>query len=150
MPMYSTRCTDCEKSGERKLTFAQYDQIQAGDTQLDCSCGGSVELVFNPSDIAFVLKDGVSGGFVSKAMKENAYRKERRRTMTQRERDHVRPNRLQPNFHGRPTSSWKEAQDAAYQSTYDKVKSEHGAKVAADAATQSAKTYNKHVKREST
>jgi hypothetical protein len=148
--MYSTHCTACEKREERKLTFAQYDQAQAGDLQLDCSCGGSVELVFDPSDVAFVLKDGESGGFVSKAMKENAYRRERRKIMAQRERDHVRPNTLQPNFQGRPTSSWKEAQDAAYQSTYDKVKGEHGTKVAAEAATKSAQTYNKHIKREVT
>ena len=105
-------------------------------------------MVFNPSDVGFVLRDGESGGFVSKAMKENAYRKKRRSVMAQRERDHVRPNRLQPNYQGQTTSSWKEAQDAAYQATYDKVSKEHGSKLAAQAAAKSAKTYDQKVKKE--
>lgn len=151
MPMYSTQCTACEKQEERRLSFSQYDQIKSGEIEVEClHCGGVIDLVFNPSDVNFVLKDGESGGFVSKAMKENAYRKNRRKVMAQRERDHVRPNTLQPNFQGNPTGSWAEARDAAYQSTYDKVKGEHGAKLAAKAANKSAKTYDKHIKREAT
>jgi len=151
MPMYRTQCAKCQKVEERRLTFQQYDAVKAGTT-LTCSgeCGGQVGLVFDPTDVSFVLKDGESGGWVSKATKENSYRAKRRTVMAQRERDHVRPNKLQPNFQGKPAASWAEAKDAAYQSTYDKVKGEHGAKDAAVAASESAKTYDRYVKQEVT
>jgi hypothetical protein len=145
MPVYNTQCRGCGRCADRKLTFAQYDLAKEDQLRLDCACGGQVELVFDPSEVSFVLKDGESGGFVSKALRENAYRKRRCETMAQRERDHVRPNRLQPNFQGQTTSTWEEAKDAAYQSTYDKVKREHGSKVAADAAAKSAKTYDRQI-----
>jgi hypothetical protein len=149
MPMYSTKCSSCDTVADRKMTFEQYDLAQKGEHQIKCSlCEGEAEVVFDPSAVAFVLKDGESGGFVTKAMKENAYRKNRRKVMAQRERDHVRPNKLQPNYQGMPTASWEEAKDAAYQATYDKVKGEHGSKFAARAASQSAKTYDRHIKRE--
>lgn len=153
MPKYQTQCQTCEKVEERRLSFQEYDAVHAGSTSLPCStseCSGSVGLVFDPAHVSFVLKDGESGGFVSKAMRENAYRSKRRKVMAQRERDHVRPNRLQPNFQGQVASSWGEARDAAYQSTYAEVKSRDGEVAAAKAATSSAKTYDARVKQEGT
>lgn len=148
MPTYNTQCQSCLVNSQHRLTFDLYDQVKSGAHSLSCSCGGTVELVFEPSDVSFVLKDGVSGGWVSKATKENAYRSRRNKVMAQRERDHVRPNRLQPNFNGKEAGSWADARDAAYQSTYERVKGEHGSKDAARAATESAKTYNRFVKQE--
>lgn len=153
MPMYTTQCQTCQKVSDRKLSFSAYDAVKAGQQALACSeltCSGSLSLVFDPSAVSFVLKDGESGGFVSKAMKENAYRKKRRQVMAQRERDHVRPNQLQPNYQGQTAGSWSEARDAAYQSTYDRLKGEHGSKDAAAAASESAKTYDRFVKQEAT
>ena len=151
MHVYGTQCVKCQKTEERRLTFQQYDAVKDGEA-LICSdeCQGPVGLVFDPKDVSFVLKDGESGGFTSKAIKENAYRAKRRTLMAQRERDHVRPNKLLPNFQGKPAASWADAKDAAYQSTYDKVKGEHGAKDAAVAASESAKTYDRYVKQEVT
>lgn len=149
MPMYSTQCENCSQNEDRKLSFQEYDQIRKGELDLECSaCGGASSVVFNPADVSFVLKDGESGGFVSKAMKENAYRKQRRSVMAQRERDHVRPNTLQPNYKGQVMGSWKEARDAAYQDTYARVKNEHGAKTATEAAQKSAGTYTQKVRKE--
>ena len=150
MPTYQIHCQACQISTDRRLSFQEYDDVKAGKLTLSCSCGGQPSLEFVPSDVSFVLKDGESGGWVSKATKENAYRAKRRNVMSQRERDHVRPNTLQPNFQGKPAASWADAKDAAYQSTYDKVKGEHGAKDAAVAASESAKTYDRYVKQEVT
>ena len=153
MPMYSTQCSTCQQTATRKLSFQDYNAVQAGTNTLACLdqvCKGSAALVFDPSAVSFVLKDGESGGFTSKALKENSYRAKRRTVMAQRERDHVRPNKLQPNFQGKLASSWADAKDAAYQSTYDTVKSEHGSKDAAVAASESAKTYDRYVKQEVT
>jgi hypothetical protein len=104
--------------------------------------------MFDPSDVNFVLKDGESGGWVSKSQRENKYRAARSRTMDRRTRDHVKPNKLIPNYNGQVASSWKEVQDTAYQSTYAKVNSEHGSRDAAKAAKESARTYERHVKQE--
>lgn len=148
MPVYSTQCQSCQATQDRKLTYQEYDEVKAGTRTLPCSCGGSLSLGFDPSKVAFVLKDGPSGGFVSKAGKENAYRAKRRQQMAQKERDHVRPHHLIPNFEGQQVGSWQEAKEAAYQSTYEKSKSEHGVTTASKLASESAKTYDKHIKRD--
>jgi hypothetical protein len=149
MPLYNTHCVACAKDDIRRLSFAEYDQISNGTVPLECECGGGLELVFDPSAVSFVLRDGEAGGWTSKATKENAYRTRRRAEMGRRERDHVKPNKLVPNFNGQVTGSWAEAKDAAYQSTYQRLNREHGARTASDAAREAAKTYDTHVKRES-
>lgn len=148
MPLYDTQCWSCQNRETRKLSFQQYEEVISGARSLACSCGGRPELVFDPSAVSFVLKDGEAGGWVSKATKENRYRAGRRQVMARRERDHVKPNRLIPNHNGQVAGSWAEAKDAAYQSTYARVNREHGAGEAARAAAESAKTYDSHVKRE--
>jgi len=148
MPLYDTQCSTCQKRDTRKLSFQQYEDVNSGAVSLGCSCGGKPELVFDPSAVSFVLKDGEAGGWISKAAKENKYRAGRRQVMAQRERDHVKPKRLVPNYNGQVAGSWSEAKDAAYQSTYARVNREHGSRDAARAAAESAKTYDTHVKRE--
>lgn len=153
MPMYDVKCKVCNKPGTTRLTFAEYDEVKAGKAAIDCgdeSCEGQVEIVFNPGDVAFVLKDGESGGWVSKAGKENAYREKHNKVVSRRQRDHAPRTQLQPNYNGQLTGSWKGAKDAAYQATYEKVREEHGPQVATQAAGESAKTYDPLVNREVT
>jgi hypothetical protein len=150
MPLYTTKCKRCGVHHTIKLSFQEYDLVQAGTKDLACACGGAKSLIFDPITVSFILRDGESGGWISKAGKENTYRAKRHQVMARRERDHVRPNRLQPNFQGQSAESWKEARDAAYQSTYQKAKDEHGAITAAKVASESAKTYDPYVKREVT
>ena len=150
MPMYQTHCQSCSKDSPRKLSFQEYDQVKDGAKPLTCDCGGSVALVFDPSAVSFVMKDGESGGWATKAQKENRYRKERYGTLGRKQRDHVKPNKLIPNYGGQVAGSWSEAQDAARQSTYERVSKEHGTREANRAAQESAKTFNKYVKQEAT
>ncbi len=149
MPLYTTQCKVCEQQGTQRLTFAEYDEIKASNRDVTCShCGGWATLVFDPGNVSFVLKDGPSGGFVSKAGKENTFRRKHNVEVDRRQRNHAPRTTLQPNFGGGLTGNWKTAKDAAYEATYDKVKQEHGAQVAAQAAQESAKTYEPLVKRE--
>jgi hypothetical protein len=69
--------------------------------------------MFNPGNVSFVMKDGESGGFVGKALKENSYRAKRRVEMARRTRDHVAPKPLIPNYEGQQTENWREAQEHA-------------------------------------
>lgn len=148
MPLYRTHCDACSKDETLKLTYKDYDRVVDGSAALSCSCGSTPQLVFDPSAVKFVLKDGESGGWISKATKENKFRGAHRQVMAQRERDHVKPNKLIPNFRGQVAGSWSEAKDAAYQSTYERVNREYGAKDAASAAQASAKTFDKQIKKE--
>jgi hypothetical protein len=112
MPMYSTKCTKCGKAQEQKLSFAEYDLMSSGEFSLACSCNeGFLSIEFNPGDVKFTLKDGPSGGWASKALKENKYRARRGEIMAQREKDHVFKSKLVPNYQGQEANSWKDVQD---------------------------------------
>jgi len=114
MPMYQLRCPVCDNHCTKKLTFSQYDSVKAGDEIIPCTnCdqGGMLELVFAPGNVGFVLRDGVHGGWISKANRENKYRGKRKIDMARREKDHVFKNKLIPNLGGDEAHSWKDVQD---------------------------------------
>jgi predicted nucleic acid-binding Zn ribbon protein len=141
MPTYSTRCDACQQAASIRLSFVDYESVKMGVKSLECSaCQGKVIIQFNPGDVSFVLKDGESGGFVSKAMKENKYRARHREVMAKRERDHVFKTKLIPNYNGMETGTWKEAREEARSETAK----EHGT----SAATLVAQTYEPLVKTE--
>ena len=107
MPMYTFQ----HPSGAlltKKLSFEDFDAIQAGTKEVVSDDGEVLTLLFNPGNLGFSLKDGESGGWASKALKENNYRRERSAQMAQRERDHVFKNRLVPNYEGKEAHSWKD------------------------------------------
>lgn len=114
MPVYSTRCEACNQDASIRLSFVDYESVKLGVKTLECTtCQGKVVLAFNPGDVTFVLKDGESGGWQSKAIKENKYRGRRREIMEKRERDHVFKTRLIPNHGGVETGTWRDAREAA-------------------------------------
>ena len=124
MPSYTLVCFECGHTGDHHLTFSQYDAVKAGTEAVPCSlCGQNMEIDFQPQGVSFVLKEGPSGGWVTKAGKEKVYRARRSQVMARRERDHVFKNHLQPNYQGAETGTWREAQALA--------RSEKGEKVAA-------------------
>ncbi len=130
MPTYTFRRTDGATT-KRKLSFEEYDLVHSGAFQVTDEAGAVLELVFNPAGVGFVMKDGPSGGWMTKANKENGYRSGRAVTMARREKDHVFKTRLIPNYKGAEASSWKEVREearlhsgATAASTYDHYVSE--------------------------
>ena len=114
MPTYSTRCEVCGNAAEVRLSFVNYESVKLGVKSLECSsCQGKVVLAFDPGNVNFVLKDGESGGWTSKAGKENAYRARRNKVLAQKTKDHVFKTKLIPNFDGQQTENWREAQEQA-------------------------------------
>ena len=107
MPTYTFQRPD-GTTFTKRLSFADYDAIVAGDKKLVDADDNELPLVFNPGEVGFVLKDGESGGWASKAMKENKYRAERAQVMAKRERDHVFKSRLVPNYQGQEASNWSD------------------------------------------
>lgn len=148
MPHYATKCTGCAKDAVVNLTFTTYKSVKEGLSTLECaSCHQPVELVFQPSALNVSFKDGPSGGWVSKAVRENKYRAARGVEMDRRSRDHVRKTTLQPNFGGELTGTWKEAQAQAFETARTEVKGNTGdGQLAMAAATAAAATYDPLVK----
>jgi len=110
MPMYTFK----SPGGlvfRRRLSFADYEAVRAGDKQVVDDDDEVCELIFDPGQMGFVLKDGPSGGWASKASKENKYRRARSGEMARREKDNVFKSRLIPNLGGKEASTWKDVQD---------------------------------------
>lgn len=142
MPLYETRCQKCDVTTPQRLSFEAYESVTTGLSTLPCSaCEGELAIVFSPGDVRFVLKDGESGGWVSKAMKENKYRAARQHTMERRQRDHAPNPKLVPNFAGETASSWTEARQAAYDKALTETRD-------VSAARQASSTYDALVKQE--
>jgi hypothetical protein len=112
MPIYTFERPDGKRFPKR-LSFGDYEDIKSGEKRLVDDDGNELSLVFDPGQVGFVLKDGVSGGWVSKANKENNYRKAHGQEMSRRQRDHVFKTRLVPNFGGKTAHSWRDVQDHA-------------------------------------
>lgn len=111
MPTYTFKRTTDGALLSRRLSFTEYDSVKRGDTQLVDDAGAPLEIVFNPGTVGFVLKDGVSGGWMSKANKENKFRRARGTAMASKEKDHVFKSRLVPNYKGEEAHSWADVQD---------------------------------------
>lgn len=111
MPTYTFRNS---KSGDiltKRLKFAEYEAVRSGEQEVKADDGTVLELIFDAGQIGFVLKDGPSGGWATKAMRENKYRRARSEQMAQRERDHVQKNKLVPNYGGQEADNWREVQE---------------------------------------
>jgi predicted nucleic acid-binding Zn ribbon protein len=114
MPTYAIECHECGAAYDQRLSYAQYDEVKTQKAELPCTqCGKAAIIAFKPSRVGFVLKEGESGGWASKSIKENAYRAERSKVMAKRNKDHVFKSSLQANYDGTETGSWRDAQELA-------------------------------------
>jgi hypothetical protein len=129
VPTYTFQAQDGATT-RRKLTFEEYDLVRAGTLHVVGDEGQALELVFNPSGMAFVLKDGPSGGWMSKANKENGYRVKHGQTMLRREQDHVFKTKLIPNYQGEEASTWKDVREEARKQSGDIAASTYDSHVA--------------------
>ncbi len=115
MPSYAVACS-CGYQTTIRLSFAAYDAHKGGQ-EIPTPCGNcgerSLRVGFDPATalVGFTLREGESGGWTSKSIRENAYRQGRSQVMAQREKDHVRVNQLVPNYQGEEGHSWKDIQD---------------------------------------
>ena len=111
MPTYTFKNPESGETLTKRLKFDEYEAVRSGEQKVTSEDGTELELVFDPGDVGFVLKDGVSGGWATKAGRENKYRRERSSQMAQREKDHVFKSKLVPNYNGQEAGSWREVQE---------------------------------------
>jgi hypothetical protein len=110
MPKYTFSCDTHEFSVI--MTFSRYDSVKAGDSGVLCTeCGEPAHPVFDPGNISANFKEGVTGGWASKTLKEKENRARRWDRIGQKQKDHVRPNALVPNHEGVMHDRWSDIQD---------------------------------------
>lgn len=114
MPTYQINCLECGDAYDKRLSFSDYDAVKAGTKEIPCrKCSSTGKIGFCPGNLGFILKEGESGGWASKSIKENAYRAKRRDRLAKKEADHVFKPSLQANYDGVDTGTWREAQELA-------------------------------------
>lgn len=125
MPIYTYMCPDSHTC-QFLLSFKQKED--PGSAGCTCPTCGSKDLtpVFDPGDFGAILRDGESGSWASKALKEKAVRARRWAALGQKTKDHVRPNNLVPNYNGQIHDRWSDIQDH--------VRSKEGAEAASSYA----------------
>jgi len=110
MPIYTVKRKQDGAQLTKRLSFAEYDAVVSGESLLVDQDGAALEIVFDPGQVGFVLKDGLSGGWASKTNKERQFRRERQAIMTDRENRHVFKPKLIPNYQGQEAHSWADVQ----------------------------------------
>jgi hypothetical protein len=113
MPTYTFREQTSGNLVKRRLSFADYDNFTSGSMELLGSDGKALEYVLDPGKTSFVMRDGSSGGWPSKALLEKKYRAARSSKMAAFEKDNTFKPKLIPNYKGAEAPTWKEAQDEA-------------------------------------
>jgi hypothetical protein len=122
MPTYHFRCPDCEDVVALRLSFKNLEKVEQGASSVVCpEHERPMERELAGTRFTAVLRDGPSGGWASKSLKELKYRRERREGIAARKRDKVQTPVLVPNVDGECYGSWQEAQNAASQKTSSEV-----------------------------
>lgn len=132
MPTYTFRKPSDGTQITKRLTFEEYESVKSGTTVLKDATGETLEILFSPGQVGFVLKDGQSGGWTSKSNKEHRFRRVRSDQMARRERDNVPKSSLVPNYKGQEAHSWSDVQDH----------------VRSTVGVEAARTYDSRVERE--
>lgn len=130
MPIYTFRRSDGQILRQR-MSIADYEDIKSRKKILLDEDDNELELLFDPGSVGFILKDGISGGWMSKAHKENEYRKRRYEEMGRKQKNHAPRTRLVPNYGGKLADQWSDVRDhvhstkgGASASTYDRLVAE--------------------------
>ena len=108
---YDYICTKCKNVQEEQHSVEGFKEYRP-----KCGkCGSPCQYTFTPTVVQFALKDGESGSWPSKGERFKKYRNEQNEKAKRRQKDrygHLRRDAV-PNYLGRETSSWREAQSEA-------------------------------------
>lgn len=108
--LYDFRCsnTECDNLQEEECSMNSFKEHHPA-----CEiCGAQCSYEFTPTVTQVILKDGPSGSWPSKGNHFQTYRAKRSEEMTKRQKDrygHLRRDAI-PNYDGKDTGTWAEAQ----------------------------------------
>lgn len=126
--IYEYHCVKCGNSQDEECSVNIFKTYKPACQK----CGGSCEYVFSPSRVQFILKDGPSGSWPSKGERIKKQRAKASEAAGKRQQERYKNPTLVPNFQGKETGTWRDAQAEALKekgpataATYvDKVKTE--------------------------
>lgn len=126
--IYEYVCTKCGNTQDEGCSVDCFKEFKPPCVK----CGAECAYQFCPSKVQFVLKDGPSGSWPSKGERFKKYRAKASEAAAKRQQERYRTPSLVPNFQGKETGSWRDAQTEALKekgpgvaATYDtKVKAE--------------------------
>jgi len=113
MPTYTINCP-CGYQGDLRMTFGEYRQSITQPTVPcpDCQATGYTLGFSRPGNLGFILKEGDTGGWASKGIKENKWRATHNQEISRRQKEHAAPpTRLIPNYQGQEADRWSDVQD---------------------------------------
>ena len=105
---YDYFCATCKDLQEEECSPKEFKTYKPKCRK----CGGEREYKWTASVIQFALKDGPSGSWPSKGNHYKGYRNKRDQEMQKRQKDrygHLRHDAI-PNYNGKDTGTWAEAQ----------------------------------------
>jgi hypothetical protein len=109
--IYDYKCISCQVVHEEDHLVDGFKEFHP-----KCpDCGGICNYIFTPTIVQFSLIDGPSGSWPSKGEHFKNYRNEQNEKAKRRQKDrygHLNRDAI-PNYLGRETSSWREAQSEA-------------------------------------
>lgn len=110
MPVYFYECENCAHINEEWASMSEFKDLKPPCKE----CAGPTHNVFRPSVCQVAFKDGPSGSWVSKGLRFQKHRQVQNEAAAKRQRDRFGDtNKLVPNYNGRETESWREAQNEA-------------------------------------
>lgn len=110
MPTYDYRCTNSE-CGELREDIASMSSFKEHSPPC-LVCASPCTYEYNPTVPHAILKDGPSGSWPSKGERIKKQRQKASEDAKRRQVDRFgkEPNKLVPNFEGKETGTWQEAQ----------------------------------------
>ena len=128
--IYNYFCEKCDRNQDEEHKVEGFKEYHPKCTK----CGSDTQYKWVPTITNFILKDGASGSWVSKGERFKKFRASQSEKMEKRQKDrygHLKRDAI-PNYGGKETETWREAQFQAMK--------EKGA--------ESAATFNDKVKEE--
>lgn len=107
--IYEYVCEKCGNVQDEECSVNSFKEFRPPCVE----CGFECAYRFNPSGIQFVLKDGPSGSWPSKGERIKKQRAKASESAGKRQRERYKNPTLVPNFQGKETGSWRDAQAEA-------------------------------------
>ncbi len=107
MPTYFYQCEKCEAIKEDTASMLTFK-----DHHPNCDeCNSVCNYIFIATVPQTILKDGPTGSWPSKGERYKKYRAKRYEDLGRKQRDRYgKPRELVPNYDGKETGTWREAQ----------------------------------------
>lgn len=131
--IYDYRCSNCGNVQEDECSVNVFKEHHPACVK----CGGVCDYQFSPTNVQFILKDGPSGSWPSKGERFKKFRAKASEAAAKRQKERYKTPTLVPNFNGKQTETWKEAQIEASKEAGPAVAASYNEKVKEESKAKS-------------